>query len=135
MRPKTSHGCSAAIFLTCIFSSTLSLAQGSFSYSSQSFSNHGVLTKGYWGSQEIDLRPTHTIGYSDVNFRASWSVKDQDMFFETFLLGGDNRLCSACIQTESETWTPPPPRPARSSPVHWRVRHPASCGFRTSLQS
>lgn len=68
-------------------------------YSSQSFSDRGVLTKGYWAAQEISLSPTKTIGYSDVNLRASWPVKDQSMFVERSLVqtyvGGSNALSLA----------------------------------------
>ena len=68
-------------------------------YSSQSFSNHGILTKGYWATQEIELRPTNTTGYNDVNLRASWPVKDLSMFVERSLVqtyvGGSNALSLA----------------------------------------
>jgi len=94
-----SNGCSAAIFLILSFSSCLSLAQPSLSYSAVSASNHGVLTKDFWASQKIDVRPANVIAFNEATLRGSWPVKEQAMFFERKILqtyaGGMNALSLA----------------------------------------
>ena len=103
MSLKHSNGCYAAIFLILSFSSCLSMAQPLFSYSAISASNHGVLTKDFWASQKVDVKPATAISFKDVSLRSSWPVKEQVMFVERNILqtyvGGVNALSLAATDS------------------------------------
>jgi hypothetical protein len=109
MTSKLSNGRYAAIFLTLSLSPCFVLAQSSIRFLAESASNRGVLTTDYWKSEQIDAKPAHVIGYSDVSMRGSWLYKEQSLFVERrrtqTYVGGTNALMLAAadnLNTKSQ---------------------------------